>query len=107
MAKNKPVVRLFFVKMKQAFFDLPEDQRIAYMRKDRENLDELGMKALSMIDCRWSSDEWDYIGVEEWPSLEAIKKRELFESEELEVSKYVESKIYMGTPESFEDYGRA
>ena len=107
MAENKTVVRLFFVKMKQAFFDLPEDQRVAYMRKDRENLDELGMKAVSMIDCRWSSDEWDYIGVEEWPSLEAIKKRELFESEELEVSKYVESKIYMGTPESFEDYGRA
>jgi len=107
MAENKPVVRLFFVKMKQAFFDLPEDQRVAYMRKDHENLDELGMKAVSMIDCSCSSEEWDYIGAEEWPSLEAIKKRELFESEELEVSKYVESKNYMGTPESFDNYGRA
>jgi len=107
MAENKPVVRLFFVKMKQAFLDLSDDQRVAYMRKDRENLDKLGMKAVSMIDCSWSSEEWDYIGVEEWPSLKAIKKRELFESEELEVSKYVESKTYMGTPESFDDYGRA
>ena len=77
------------------------------MRKDRENLDELGMKAVSMIDCSWSNEEWDYIGVEEWPSLEAIKTRERFENEELEVSKYVVSKAYMGTPESFDDYGRA
>ena len=107
MADTKTVVRLFFVKMKQAFFELSEEQRLAYMRKDRANLDELGMKAVSMIDCSWSSDEWDYIGVEEWPSLEAIKKRELFENEELEVGKYIESRTYMGTPQSFDDYGRA
>ena len=106
MAENKPVVRLFFAKMKKAFLDLSDDEKFAFMRKDRENLDDLGMKAVSMIDCSWSNEEWDYIGVEEWPSLEAIKKRELFENEELEVFKYVESKTYLGTPESFDDYGK-
>jgi hypothetical protein len=106
MAENKPVVRLFFAKIKKAFLDLSDDEKLAFMRKDRENLDNLGMKAVSMIDCSWSNDEWDYIGVEEWPSLEAIKKRELFENEELEVFKYVESKTYLGTPESFDDYGK-
>jgi hypothetical protein len=92
--------------MKKAFLDLPDDEKLTFMRKDRENLDNLGMKAVSMIDCSWSNEEWDYIGVEEWPSLGAIKKRELFENEELEVFKYVESKTYLGTPESFEDYGK-
>ena len=106
MAENKPVVRLFFAKMKKAFLDLSDDEKLAFMRKDRGNLDDLGMKAVSMIDCSWSNEEWDYIGVEEWPSLEAIKKRELFENEELEVFKYVESKTYLGTPESFDDYGK-
>jgi hypothetical protein len=106
MDENKPVVRLFFAKMKKAFLDLPDDEKLTFMRKDRENLDNLGMKAVSMIDCSWSNEEWDYIGVEEWPSLEAIKKRELFENEELEVFKYVESKTYLGTPESFDDYGK-
>ncbi len=106
MTEDKTVVRLFFVKMKQAFLDLPEDQKVDYMRKDRENLDELGMRALSMIDCSWSNKKWDYIGVEEWPSLEALKKREHFESKQLEISKYVDSKTYIGTPESFENYGR-
>ncbi len=106
MAENKPVIRLFFVKIMKAFLDLSDDDKSAFMRKDRKNLDDLGMKAVSMIDCSWSNEEWDYIGVEEWPSLEAIKKRELFENEELEVFKYVESKTYLGTPESFDDYGK-
>ena len=106
MAESKPVIRLFFAKMKEAFINLPEEEKMAYMRKDRENLDELGMKAVSMIDCSWSNDEWDYIGVEQWPTIEAVKKRERFEKEELEVFKYVDSKTYLGTPESFDEYGK-
>ena len=106
MDEKKPVVRLFLAKMKKAFLDLSNDEKSAFMRKECENLDDLGMKAVSMIDCSWSNEEWDYIGVEEWPSLEAITKRELFEQEELEVFKYVESKTYLGTPESFDDYGK-
>ena len=75
MAESKPVIRLFFAKMKDTFIALPEEEKISFMRKDRENLDELGMKAVTMIDCSWSNEEWDYIGVEQWPSLEAIEIR--------------------------------
>jgi len=74
---------------------------MTFMSTDRENLDALGMKAVSMIDCSWSNEECDYIGVEQWPNKEAIVKREIFESEKLELSEYVESKTYLGTPESF------
>ena len=106
MNESKPVIRLFFAKIKEAFTKLPEEEKMAFMCKDRENLDALGMKAVSMIDCSWSNDEWDYIGVEQWPNKEAIVKREIFEREELEISKYVESKTYLGTPESFAEYGK-
>jgi hypothetical protein len=106
MADDKPVIRLYFAKMKDTFGDMSEEERVAFMRKDRENLDRLGMKAVSMIDCSSSNDEWDYIGVEQWPSMEAIEKREIFENEELEVFKYVESKTILGTADSFDDYGR-
>lgn len=106
MAEHKPIIRLFFAKMKDAFRDLSEEEKMAFMRKDRENLDQLGMKAVTMINCSWSNNEWDYIGVEEWPSMEAIKMREKFENEDLKVAKYVESKTYLGTPESFTEYGR-
>lgn len=106
MDENKPVIRLFFAKLKQAFIDLSEEDKLEFMRKDRESLDELGMKAVSMIDCSWSNDEWDYIGVEQWLSMDAIEKRERFENEELKLSLYVNSKTYLGTPESFTDYGK-
>ena len=106
MDKNKPIIRFYFAKMKKAFMELPEEEKMEFMRKDRENLDELGMKAVIMVDCHWSNEEWDYIGVEQWPSLEAIEMREQFENDELEVFKYVESKTYLGTPESFAEYGK-
>lgn len=106
MTENKPVIRLYFAKMKEAYINLPEEEKLAFMRKDRENLDQLGMKAVMMIDCRWSNNEWDYIGVEQWPTMEAIDHREQFENEELDVSKYVESKTYLGTPQSFAEYGK-
>jgi len=106
MTESKPIIRLFFAKMKEAFLELPEEEKMAFMRKDRENLDKLGMKAVAMINCSWSNTEWDYIGVEQWPSKEAIEKREAFEKDVLEVSKYVESKTYLGTLESFAQYGK-
>jgi hypothetical protein len=106
MAESKPVIRLFFAKMKDTFIDLPDEEKKAFMRRDRENLDALGMKAVTMIDCSWSNEEWDYIGVEQWPSIEAIEKRERFENAELKVYRYVESKTYLGTPESFSEYGK-
>ncbi|MGD8641394.1 MAG: hypothetical protein PVG89_12255 [Gammaproteobacteria bacterium] len=106
MAESKPIIRLFFAKMKDAFLDLPDEEKVAFMRKDRDNLDELGMKAVTMINCSWSNKEWDYIGVEQWPSMEAIEKREKFENEELNISNYVESKTLLGTPESFTEYGK-
>ena len=106
MAKAEPVIRIYFAKMKDAFGALTDREKMDFMRRDRENLDSLGMKAVTMIDCSWSTGEWDYIGVEQWPSMDAIEKRKTFEQEELEVSRYVESKTILGTPESFDDYGK-
>ena len=77
------------------------------MARDRANLDALGMKAISMIDCSASDDESDYIGVESWPSMKAVEEREKFEKEELHISRYVEYKVHVGVEQSFEEYGKA
>jgi hypothetical protein len=106
MAEKKPIIRLFFAKIKEAFYNLSEEEKMEFMRKDRENLDELGCKVMMMIDCRWSNEEWNFVGVEEWPSLEALEKRAKFEKEELKGFRFVESKTYLGTRESFAEYGK-
>jgi hypothetical protein len=106
MATKNSIVRIFCTKMKPEFFELSKDERIAFMAKDRANLDELGMNAISMVDCSKTDDEWDYIGVEGWPSLEVIKERERFENDELQISKYIEYKTHVGVGQSFDDYGK-
>ena len=106
MDEYKPIIRFYFAKMKKAFMDLSEEEKMAFMRKDRKNLDELGTKAIIMVNCIGSNEEWDYIGVEEWPTITAIREREKFENEELEVHKYAESKTYLGSAESFSEYGK-
>ena len=53
-----------------------------------------------------SNEEWNYVGVEEWPSLEALESRAKFEYEGLEKFNIIESKTYLGTCESFAEYGK-
>jgi hypothetical protein len=106
MDEKKPIIRVYFAKIKEAFYNLSEEEKKEFMRKDRKNLDELGCKVLMMCDCRWSNEEWNFVGVEEWPSIEALEKRAKFEYEELEKYRYVESKTYLGTRESFAEYGK-
>jgi hypothetical protein len=105
MAENKPITRLMFCKIKESFNDLSDEEKMAFMVKDRKNLTELGC-TFEMINCSESNEEWQYIGIEEWPSMEAIEKRVKFEEEELEISKYVEYKTIVGTRESSDDYGK-
>ena len=106
MSDPKPIVRLMFVKMKDAFHALSAEEKGAFMLRDRQNLDALGMKAITMIDCRWSTEAWDFIGVEQWPTLQALEERARFEKEELLTYRYTESQTFLGTPVSFAEYGQ-
>lgn len=107
MGDEKPIIRFMFARLNEAFVSLSEEEKADFMRRDRENLDALGMKLLTMVNCDLSDEEWEFIGVEEWPSMEAIKLREKFEEDELEISKNTEYKIILGTPESFDTYGKS
>ncbi len=106
MKHETPIVRLFLTRMKPAFFQLSEEEQQQFMARDRANLDALGMQAISMVDCSESDSEWDFIGVEGWPSLKAVEERERFENEELQVTRYIEYEVHLGVAQSFEDYGR-
>ncbi len=106
MDKETRYIRLFFAKIKPTFFELSESERMNFMSTDRQNLDDLGMKAVSMIQCAEFDDKWDYIGVESWPSMEAIEQRKDFEENVLQISKFVEYKTHLGVGESFDNYGK-
>jgi len=104
MAEKKPIVRVYFAKLKEAWFQLSEKEQIEFMRKDNEKLEELEC-TFTTYDCSWSNDEWQFFAVEEWPTIEAIEKLAKFQEEELEISRYVESKTFLDTS-IIEDYGK-
>jgi hypothetical protein len=106
MVEKKPIIRMLFAKIKEAFYKLSEEEQQEFMIKDRKNLDELGCKVIMMIDCRWSNEEWNYVGIEEWPTIEALEKRGAFENEQLQKFRYIEAKTLLGTCESFTEYGQ-
>ena len=106
MAEKKRVIRVMFVKIKPAYFELSEGERQEFIRKDRERMEELGCKLHFMLDCSWSNKEWQFIGIEEWPSMEAIERIEKFHEEELGVSKYGEYKTYLCTP-AYDEYNQS
>ena len=97
MTEKKRIIRIMFAKIKPAYFELSEEEQQEFMRKDREKMEELGYKLHFMLDCSWSTEEWQFIGIEEWPSMESIEKIEKFHEDILEVSKYGEYKTYLGT----------
>ena len=76
MTEKKPIIRLLFAKIKEAFNNLSDEEKMEFMLKDRKNWEELGCKVLMMIDCRWSNEEWNYVGIEEWPTMQ-LWRREL------------------------------
>lgn len=106
MSHENKIIRLFFTKIKKEFFELSDAEQSDFMVKDRANLDSLGMKAVSMVKCGDLDSEWDYIGVESWPSMDAIREREEFENNVLQISKYVTYKTHLGIDQSFDDYGK-
>ena len=98
MAEKKCIIRIMFAKIKPAYFELSEEEQQEFMRKDREKMESLGYKLHFMLDCSWSNEEWQFIGIEEWPSMEAIEEINKFYEEELDTSKYAEYKTYLATP---------
>ena len=97
MTKEKRIIRIMFAIIKPAYFELSEEEQQEFMRKDREKMESLGYKLHFMLDASLSKDEWQFIGIGEWPSIDEIKEIEKFHEEELDVYKYAEYKTYLCT----------
>jgi len=97
MAEKKPIIKVLFVKPKEAYFKLSEEERKELGDKAMKDVEDVGGKWIAFCDCYWSNEEWVWFGVMEFPDIEAVQKHAKF-IEGLEQSRYVESKSYLGTP---------
>ena len=98
MAEKKPIIRLNIVKVKEAGYELlnNEEEWKKFLEEDLKNLEETGGKHIVAADCFWSDGEWAVFTISEWPDIESYQKHAKYE-EEHEWSKYFDFKWYLGT----------
>lgn len=95
MVENIPIIKVLFMKPKEAYFGQSEKKRKEFVAKAANDVTEVGGKWLTLCNCYWANEDWLWFGVMEFPDIEAIQKHSKF-IEELEQIRYVESKSYLG-----------
>jgi len=96
MAKKKPIIRVNFVKFKEAGYKLSEAELKELVDKDLKHYEKVGGKHIVAGDCYWSDGKWAVFSISEWPDIEALQKHVKFEEEE-GWFRYFEMKSYLGT----------
>jgi hypothetical protein len=69
-----PIYKLWMANLTQAWYQLSEEERRAYMGKAGETLERCGAKMMLECESAWSSEQWGSFGVVEYPDIEAVQK---------------------------------
>ena len=92
----EPIYKFFTVRFLEAWYQLSEEEQKDLDGKLDEALEKVGAKRLMLCDSRWSTDEWAFAGVEEFPNIEAVQKY-VAALNELNWFRYVEGMNVLGT----------
>ena len=92
----QPIYKLFLVKSSEAWHQLSQEEQDSLMAKVNEALEKVGGKRIVLCNSSWSSEQWPFFGVEEFPDIEAVQKHsELLD--ELNWLRYIETITVLGT----------
>lgn len=98
---KKPIVKLYFMKPKEAWYSLSKEEQQRILKKDHEISGKLnekfGIKKIIVCDCFWSTEDWILFGVEEYPNTEAVQEATKA-LRKIGFFRYFESRIFLGTP---------
>lgn len=92
---TQPVYKLFLAKPLAAWYHLSKEEQKSLLAKNEESRKKVGGKVIVACNSGWSSDQWPYFGVEEFPDIEAVQKH----SEDLiklNWFRYFESMSFLG-----------
>ena len=93
---DKAIYKFFTVRFLEAWYQLSEEEQNSLEGKLDTALEKVGAKRLILCDSRWSTDEWAFAGVEEFPNMEAVQKY-MAALNELDWFRYVEGRNVLGT----------
>ncbi len=66
------------------------------MTKDNEALEKVGGKRIVVCNSRWSTEQWPFFGIEEFPDIEAEQKHTQL-LDEFNWFRYVDAMTVLGT----------
>lgn len=92
---SKIVYQLFLGRFTEAYYQLSEEERNQLLAKQSESSEKAGAKSIIFAESVWSNEEWQFYGVNEYPSIEALQKhtQRLIDAQWF---RYIESKVVLG-----------
>jgi hypothetical protein len=82
-----------WARFSEAWYQLSEEERNSLKAKHDEAFEKAGAKRPIICDSSWSSDQWSFAGVEEFPNIEAVQDY-MAALNELNWFRYVELQAY-------------
>ena len=92
----EPIYKLFMARFLEPWYQLSQEEQKSLLAKLHEALEKLGAKTIVHCNTYWSSDQWMWAGVEEFPNLEAVQKY-MATLQELNWARYAEGSNVLGT----------
>jgi hypothetical protein len=91
-----PIYKTFQASFSEAWYQLSKGEQESLIAKVNEALEKVGGKSVVLCDSSWSSEEWQYFGVEVYPDIEAVQKHsELLRA--FDWLRYLKSSTLLGT----------
>ena len=90
------VYKLFLGRFAEAWYQLSEEEQADLMDKVTGLLEQAGGKTVILCDSSWSSEQWQFFGMEEFPDIAAVQKHTA-DLNELDWLRYVESMTLLGS----------
>jgi hypothetical protein len=91
------VRHLYLGSLRKSWYQLPEEERESLLEQVRASIEANGGRRVVSAWCEWSTKEFQFFGVEEFPSIAALRKHFALQ-EEIGFSRHIDEKIYVGVP---------
>ena len=92
----KPIFKVFAARYTEAWYQLSTEEQNSLVAKVGESLEKVGGKMVILCDSSWSSEQWEFFGVQEFPDIEAVQQHAA-DFNELNWLRHLESVIVLGT----------
>ena len=91
------VIYLYLASLNESWYELSEQEQDAMLADVNESLDAVGGRRIVSARCEWSTPDFQFFGVEEYPGIGALREH-MERQREIGFTDYLEETYVVGTP---------